>query len=166
MEDAIKELTRAIEKLVPQSNSLDYIAILFSFIAILISIYGIVIQKKINSANLQSVYFKEIFGEYLKTKVVDSTNKLTFDQNGKLDKSYRKISKVMFSMVREAGYFKYVDNDFYQDLSDMVKALDEYLVSLAAEVVTDREEQGKELILVHKKITDIIQLINKAYQKF
>ena len=165
MEKAIEELTKAIEQLSSQSNILEYIAIVLSVVAIVISIYAVFVEKKINNANLQSVYFNEIFSEFLKKKIPQAGAKLSFGSNKKLDKSYKQLTKVMFEMIRECGYFIYVKNDFYTQLKELVKDLYEHLVGLAGEIISDREEQRKKLIEVHQKIENIVKTINKEYQK-
>lgn len=167
MENAIRGLTEAIEKLASSGYDIvDYIAIFISLIAIVVSVYGIYIQRKLNNVNLQSTYFKEIFGVYLKEKIPESSSKLAYDEHGKLDKSYRQISKMLFAMLRSCGYFKYVHNDFYYDLSDMIKALDEDLVTLAAMTELNREKQAMNIINIHKKIESIVLFINKEFQHY
>lgn len=82
MENAIRGLTEAIEKLASSGYDIvDYIAIFISLIAIVVSVYGIYIQRKLNNVNLQSTYFKEIFGVYLKEKIPESSSKLAYDED-------------------------------------------------------------------------------------
>lgn len=163
---AINELTKVIEGLTAQSDILDYVAIVFSGIAIIISVYAVFVEKKINNVNLQSVYYTQIFSDYLKTKIPKAGAKLSFGSNGKLESTYRQLTKVMFSMVRDSGYFRYVNNDFYLQLRELVKDLDEYLVNLAGEIIIDRGEQKEKLVEIHQKIQEIVKTINKEYQKY
>ena len=165
MEQAIRELTEAIRG-INTSNVLDYLAIAISILALFIAWYDIIHQKKMNRANLQADYFREIFGVYLKEKIPNAGKKLCFGSNGKLDKSYKSLTKVMFEMIRKCGYFRYVNNNFFVELQDKVKELDECMVELANEVVTDREGQNKILLEIHKKIEDIFNLVNKEYENF
>ncbi len=165
MENAIRELTVAIENLEKhQYDIIDYIAIILSLIAIVVSIYGIYSQKKMNDVNLQAAYFKEIFGDYLKNKIPEVCAKLNYDENGKLNKSYREISFIFFDMIQECGYFKYADNDFFFDLKNMVKELDEELVEMAGDVEKDKSLQKKNIIKIHARVEKIFARINKAYQ--
>lgn len=167
MENAIRGLTKAIENMeTNQYDIVDYIAILISLIAIVVSVYGIYIQRKLNNVNLQSTYFKEIFGIYLREKIPESSSKLVYDAHGKLDKSYREISKVLFTMLRSCGYFKYIHNEFYYQLSEMIKEIDEYLVTIAGTVERDREKQNKNIVNIHQKIQKILLFINKEFQRY
>ncbi len=167
MEKAIYSLAEAINGLSStQSDILNYVAIVISFIAIIVSIYSIRVQKNLNNVNLQSDFYIEIFGDYLKNKIPNSAKNLTYDCNGKMDNSYRNVSKVMFSMIRECGYFKYIDNSFYYTLREKVQDLDEYLVNLAGKRVMNKEEQQNNLISVHKEIEKIVLYINKKYQEY
>lgn len=167
MEKAIIDLTKAINELSSnESDFMNYVAIAISLIAIIVSIYSIYVQKKLNDVNLQSTFFIEIFGDYLKKKIPNSAKNLTYDSNGKLDVSYKKVSKEMFSMIRECGYFKYYDNDFYYKLCEMVRELDDYLVSLAGKKIMEKEDQDEKLISIHKEIEKIVHYINKKFQEY
>ena len=167
MEDAIRGLTEAIEKAAAgQHDILDFVAIFISLAAIIVSVYGIYVQRKLNNVNLQSTYFKEIFGEYLKKKIPESSSKLVYDEHGKLDKSYREISKVLFTMWRSCGYFKYVHNDFYFQLGEMIKTIDEALVTIAGIREPEKEKQSKNIIAIHQKIEEIVLFINKEFLRY
>lgn len=165
MEKAIRELTVAIENLDKnQYDVIDFIAIILSLIAIVVSIYGIYSQKKMNDVNLQAVYFKEVFGDYLKIRIPETCAKLNYDENGKLDKSYREISLIFFDMIQKCGYFKYADNEFYYDLKNMIVDLDEELVKMSGDVEQDKSLQMNNIIKIHARVEKIFSRINKAYQ--
>ena len=166
MEEILRELTEIIREYCNQRNEFsEYVSIIISTIAILISIYAVLYEKKINNNNLQADYYKEIFGEYLKKSIPEATKKLSYDGNGKLDKSYKNVTKVLFEMYTHCGYFKYVDNNFYEQLKYEIKAFDDLSVNKASENVRDIEDQTKSLIELHKQIECIVQLINNQYQK-
>ena len=126
--------------------------------------------KRINGSyrkgGSRSTYFKEIFGEYLKKKIPESSSKLVYDEHGKLDKSYREISKVLFTMWRSCGYFKYVHNDFYFQLGEMIKTIDEALVTIAGIREPEKEKQNKNIIAIHQKIEEIVLFINKEFLRY
>ena len=145
---------------------LDYLPVILSVIAIIISGITIFYEIKLNNTNLQSIYFEQIFGEYLKTKIPKVMGKLDFDENGKLRREYREINKVFMAMMRECGYFKYAKNDFFHSLCTKTQELDEYLVELAGKTFLSRKEQDLIKIEVHSKVQDIVQLINRNYQHF
>ena len=166
MEETLRELTEIIRQYCNQKDNLsDNISIILSIIAILISIYAVKYEKKINNNNLQADYYKEIFGEYLKTKIPEAGKKLSYDVNGKLNKSYKDVTRVLFQMYAHCGYFKYVDNDFYTELKNEIQKFDDLSVNKASEFIRDIEKQSKSLIELHQQIESIVQLINKQYQK-
>lgn len=165
MENAIYELTDAIRE-VGCVDNLDILTIIISVLALILSIYDCRHQNRINKANLQSDYYREIFGVYLKEKIPEAGKKICFDSYGRLDKDYKELNKVLFEMVRKSGYFKYSNNLFYEELVTKVKEFDELLVVVASERVTEREYQIKKLLEIHKKIESIYQVINSAYQQF
>ena len=166
MEEILRELTEIIRI---YCNQKDYfseaVSILLSLIAIVISAYAVSYEKKINNNNLQADYYKEIFGIYLKTKIPEAGKRLSYDGNGKLNRSYKDVTKVLFEMYTKCGYFKYVNNDFYTNLKDEIQYFEDLSLSKAAGNVFNREDQAKSLMELHKQIENIVQLINKQYQK-
>ena len=54
-----EEIIEILEK-IALSDQLDIVAMITSVLAIIISFAGIVIQKRLNSSNLQSKYFEEM----------------------------------------------------------------------------------------------------------
>lgn len=162
IEDLLNIVLAEIEK--PQV--LEYVSIILSVVAILISCFAIIYQIKLNNANLQSTYFEEIFGSYLKTKIPKVMRKIDFDENGKLRREYREINKVFMAMIRESGYFKYVKNDFYVTLCSKTQELDEYLVEIAGQTFQNKEQQDSTKLAIHKKVENIVMFINKKYQHF
>lgn len=163
---AIEQLLQVISSELNRPPLLDYLPIILSVIAIIISGITIFYQIKLNNTNLQSIYFEQIFGEFLKTKIPKVMGKLDFDENGKLRREYREINKVFMAMMRECGYFKYAKNDFFHLLYTKTQELDEYLVEQAGKTFPSREEQDCIKIEVHNKVRNIVQIINKNYQHF
>lgn len=166
MEETLKELTEIIRVYCNQRNDFsEHISTLLSIIAIAISIYAVLYEKKINNNNLQADYYKEIFGDYLKNSIPEVSSKLSYDGNGRLERSYRDVTRVLFEMYAHCGYFKYVDNDFYEQLKNEIQAFDDLSINKASESIREIENQTKSLIELHQQIERIVQLINKQYQK-
>lgn len=162
----IYEMLEMLKKQIEKPSVFEYLSVVLSIIAIVISVLAIFYQIKLNNTNLQSVYFEEIFGSYLKNKIPKVMEKLEFDERGKLSQGYREINKTFMAMIRGCGYFKYAKNDFYYELTSKTKALDEHLVEIAGKQIKDREEQKVIKLSVHKEVQDIVYLINKNYQRF
>lgn len=166
MEEILRELTEIIRQYCNQSNYVsENISVILSIIAIVISFYTIIHEKKINNNNLQADYFKEIFSVYLKEEIPESSSKLMYGGDGKLNKSYREVTKVLFKMYEGCGYFKYVDNEFYFKLKKEIQKFDDLSIEKASENIQDKEMQKVNLLQLHKQIESIVQLINKQYQK-
>lgn len=166
MEEILRELTEIINVYCNKTNYVtEYLPSILSILAILISVYTVKHEKKLNSNNLQSVYYKEIFGEYLKTKIPEAGKMLSYDGNGKLNKSYKHVTKIFLEMYGNTGYFKYINNSFYTQLKDEIVKFDDLSIDKASKIVRDREKQDRNLIELHKQIENIVQLINRQYQK-
>lgn len=69
-------------------------------------------------------------------------------------------------MVRDCGYFKYAKNDFYYELTEKTKDLEEHLVDVAGKRIENKEQQKIIKLSLHKEVQDIFALINKNYQRF
>ncbi len=139
------------------------IALVISGISIVISCITLYQEKKMNSQNLQAIYFKELFQEYLIYKIPQTALKLNFDNEGKLKKSYREINDTMMKMIRGARYFVFSDFDFYSELKIKAQNLEDELADLSNQQVRDKEEQDKAIIHINKLITEIVDFINKKY---
>lgn len=160
-----EEIIEILEK-IALSDQLDIVAMITSVLAIIISFAGIVIQKRLNSSNLQSKYFEEIFKDYFLVKIPKCAKSLSFNSNGKLNASYKELNNVFMEMVRKSAYFAYAKNDFYEELRKRTIQLDEKLVVKAGETEQDEFKQKEFIFSVHQDIMKIVKLVNKNYHSF
>lgn len=160
-----EEIIEILEK-IALSDKLDIIAMIFSVLAIIVSIVGIVIQKKMNSSNLQAKYFEEIFKDYFLVKIPKCAKNLSFNGNGKLNASYKELNNVFMEMVRKSAYFAYAKNEFYEELRKQTIQLDEKLVVKAGQIEQDEYKQKQFIFSVHEDIMKIVKLVNKNYHSF
>lgn len=144
---------------------IDIGAIIISFIALLLSIYSMNLQKKINEINLQAKYFEEIFQEYFVQKIPNAARKLDFNSDNKLDVSYKELNKVIMEMIKDCAYFAYAKHDFYEELCQKTKDFEEKMINMAGEVQPSRDEQVKRIYSLHQDLMDIVKFINKNYMK-
>ncbi len=165
-EKILEQLLEIVQKEINKPQIIEGISIVLSIIALVVSGISIFYQIKLNNTNLQSIYFEEIFGKYLKDKIPRVMEKLDFNANGKLCVEYRQINKEFMAMVRDCGYFKYAKNDFYYELTEKTKDLEEHLVDVAGKRIENKEQQKKIKLSLHKEVQDIFALINKNYQRF
>lgn len=160
-----EEIIEILEK-IALSDQLDLIAMITSVLAIIVSVAGIIIQKRLNSSNLQAKYFEEIFKDYFLVKIPKYANNLRFNSNGKLNMSYKELNNVFMEMVRKSAYFAYAKNDFYEELRKQTIQLDEKLILKAGETEQNEYKQKEFIFSVHQDIMKIVKLVNKNYHSF
>lgn len=165
-EKILEQLLVIVQKEINKPQIIEGISIILSIIALVVSGISIFYQIKLNNTNLQSIYFEEIFGKYLKDKIPRVMERLDFNASGKLCVEYRQINKEFMAMIRDCGYFKYAKNDFYYELTEKTKDLEEHLVDVAGKIIENKEQQKKIKLSLHKEVQDIFALINKNYQRF
>lgn len=144
----------------------DIVAIIISVLSLVITILSLIMQKRQNITNLQAIYFEEIFKEYFMSKIPDKLRLLSFDDNGKLSKTYRDIINVFLDMVIDSAYFAYAKKDFYDELQQKTKDLEEKLILMANNEILEVEKQNAFIYSVHEDAMDIIKYVNKNYHKF
>lgn len=147
------------------SDTIALFALLLSVISGILSVKSLRLQKKLNMQNLQAVYFEKIFQEYLLKKIPEAVIKINFSWDGKLRPEYRNVNKVMMDMIKGARYFLYANQNFYIELAEKTKHLEDALLELSNKVIPDKQEQDKELIKIHMLVSEIIGYINNSYCK-
>lgn len=140
-------------------------ALIVSILSLIISIVGIVIQKKLNRVNLEAKHFEEIFRPYILEKIPNKVAVLKFDSEQKLDKNYTELNDTLMEMVRKARYFSYVDKKFYKKLSNKTMVVEDLLVSISGKKIAQVIEQNKKLIEIEKAVSKVIICINKNYSR-
>lgn len=140
-------------------------ALIVSIVAFLVSIYSSYLQKRLNEINLQAGYFEKIFEDYFVRQIPKSARKLHFNSENRLDASYKELNLVMMHMIKDCAYFAYAKHDFYDELCEMTKKLEERMINLAGEVEASRDEQVKTIYSLHQDLMDIVKFINRNYMK-
>ena len=142
-----------------------FFALLISSISILISILSIRQQKRMNSQNLQAIYFKELFQDYLINRIPQVALKLGFDNEGRLKHTYREINRTMMEMIKGARYFAFADLDFYNELKMKSQNLEDELANISNQQIKVKEKQDEAIIHINTLISGIVDFINKKYCK-
>ena len=137
-------------------------ALIISFLSLGFSIAAISIQKKLNTTNLQAIYYEEIFKDYLVKKIPNAARKLTY-VNGKLGPSYKQISEILLKMVDDSAYFAYANHEFYAKLRELYTELDDKLGSEAGKNWVSLDSQKMFIYSVNEDIMEIVKFINKNY---
>lgn len=147
-------------------SNYDIVAIIISVVSLVITALSLIMQKRQNITNLQAIYFEEIFKDYFVNKIPDKLRLLSFDSNGKLSKTYRDIIDVFLDMIIDSAYFAYAKKDFYDELQQKTKDLEEKLMSMANNEIYELEQQNAFIYSVHEDAMGIVKYVNKNYHKF
>ena len=154
---------------VESNNIIAFWALIVSMVSLVVTIgvtiVTIIIQKKINTMNLEANYYDYIFKKFILEEIPQKFSVLKFDANKQLNKNYKELNKTMMNMVRKARYFRFSNPNFYKKLSDMTMELDEKLVTLSGKKIDIISDQNKKLIEIEDYLSKIILLINKNYCK-
>lgn len=147
----------------PVADKIAMAALIVSVLSLVISVIGVLIQKKLNRVNLEAKYFELIFNPYILEKIPEKVATLKFDSRHKLDKSYKELNDTLMEMVRNARYFSFVNQKFYKELSEKTMEVDELLVSISGKTIFQVKEQNQKLIEIEDAVSKVIVCINKNY---
>jgi len=110
-----------------ENNEMEVIALIFSFVAIVISIVSIREAKKLNDINLQSEYLKSIYFDYLTNKFPQARKKLRFD-NKSILKDIEFLQEELIDFRKELFFYKYIDGQFYESIKMKIQTLEDFIV--------------------------------------
>lgn len=141
------------------------LALLVSVVAIVISVISLCQNKYLNTTNLQSLYFQEIFRDFFVNRIPDAVEEVKFEDN-KLNRSYKVLNDTMMDMIEKSKYFAYAKHEFYIQMKNMAINLEDKLIETASKEVPNKDEQMKFIYEIHEDVMNIIKLINKNYHRF
>lgn len=147
------------------SNIISIVATVIAVCSLIISIIGIIVQKKINETNLEAKYYEKIFDTYILEIIPNTFFKLQFDSKGKINKEYKELNNVMMNMVKEAKYFSFSNPKFFKGLTDKTKTLEDKLLDISNKTFLQNTEQKEQLVKIEDEISKIIVYINKNYNQ-
>lgn len=142
---------------------IEHWAFVISVISLLISFGTLYQDKKLNSINLQSDYYKKVFEDYLLKEIPIAVSLIAFRADGKLDKDYKELNRILLKMLEDCTYFAYANNGFYEKLRKTVVQIDDKLVETAGTVITDLNKQVSFIYSIHQDMQSMVKLINKYY---
>lgn len=133
-------------------------------IALIISIISIIItykqNQKLSALNMQSRYYEKIFDEYLINKIPKGRKYLKYLDDGSFTGA-NKLIDTLSDLKNESLYFKYHNEEFYDDLVNLIETLEKILTDFSNSSEKDQDRQYKNLDKIKSKIVDIYQLIYK-----
>ena len=118
-------------------------------------------DKKKNETNLESIFYVEIFKDYLITNLPKARMNIFIDCNGHM-KEYDNLCEVLLDMKKKAAYFQYRNPNFYEKLKAKLNVLEDLLVSTEGRSFKGRET-NRLLEDIDSKIEDIYSYIIKSY---
>jgi hypothetical protein len=141
---------------------MTFVTIALSAVAILVSVWGLVVSKRINETNLQSEYFREIFSEYF-IEEIPKMHKCIYFEGERLSSDYKQFTMLLVEMLNKAMYFKFANESFYLKLSKEISDFDDRMINCAAKTYSTK---GRRKVIrdIDKRIKKIIKLVNKYYK--
>ncbi|MGM0260462.1 hypothetical protein [Enterococcus sp. AZ102] len=106
-------------------------------VAILISIISLRQSHKSTVVNLEAKYSDDIFKNYLLKEIPNNLEKITF-KNEKINSSgIDDMCELLVSIRKNSIYYKYHDSDFYEDLSEKLVEIEDFLVEKGNDKFTE-----------------------------
>ena len=118
-------------------------------------------NKKINSINIDAIYFNEIYKDYLIKDIPESRLKIRLTRKGHIS-GIDDFLDVLREIRKKSLFFKYKDENFYRELITMIQNLEDELVMVDDELDTITYNQF--ILSVDCKIDGIYKLILDAMQ--
>lgn len=118
-------------------------------------------NKKINSINIDAIYFNEIYKDYLIKDIPESRLKIRLTRKGHIS-GIDNFLDVLREIRKKSLFFKYKDENFYRELTTMIQNLEDELVMVDDELDTITYNQF--ILSVDCKIDGIYKLILDAMQ--
>ena len=127
--------------------------------ALLISGFALYKQIKKDKVSQNTVFFNQIFLNFLTQDCVEARNDIRFDNRGRLENT-KKFEELISELGNKISFYEYVDKIFYDQLKNLLTELDDL-------VVDDKEYKGKKQTdhsnKIDKKISELFKLIMDKY---
>lgn len=138
---------------------MDECALILSIIAIVISLFDIYNNHRVNKTSIKSEYFSELYQAYLFTKIPEARRDLRVDNGKFVDFEY--LQNTITDMVYKLVFFKYADERFYKKLKEKCFNLEDYLLNAGNKKNVDISTILEE---IDNQLRKIYQLINKKHE--
>ncbi|OMD87939.1 MULTISPECIES: hypothetical protein [Paenibacillus] len=144
---------------------MDLAALIVSIAAAVIALAVAFIQRrtdhKLNQTNLESVYFNEIYKEYLIKRLPNARKYIYIDTSGML-KDTDKIRDELNNIRQDSLYYFYNDNIFYKKLKTKCQSLEDYLVTSLSNPLVG-EEQTEFYNKLQSELKELYRIINNKF---
>lgn len=137
--------------------------LVLSIIAILISIFAAGFEylwnNRINKANLEADFFKDIYNDFLVKKIPEARNIIHY--NNEILDDVDSLVDVLNDMRRASLFFKYKDKSYYKALCIKLQALEDKLVQKSGHMSPD--DFASFTMEINQDIEHIYEIIMKKY---
>lgn len=144
----------------------DIIAITISIASLLFSIWNALWQNKENrrmkEVDLEAVYFQKILQEYLWEEIPNARDKIKFDENGKIIETGR-FQDVVNDTRRKLLYFKYVNEEFYNEVFEILQEMENYVVDSYNKKIVTAEEKTYFYSELNEKMGKFYKIVYDQY---
>lgn len=134
--------------------------LIFSIIAILISVVSLFYSNRHNKINLESKYADDIFKEYILKKIPETRNKIT--HNGEKLNGTDDLIEVLNSLRKDSLYYSFHNKKFYEQLKKETQELEDILVESGNKLYSNDDFRSF-LDSIEKHMTNIYKLIHDNY---
>lgn len=143
-------------------NSSDIIAIIALAVSVVAAAYEIYLNRKINTINLNSYYFNEIYREHLINKIPKARKYISISNNKVVGCKY--MIKEMQALQSDSLYYKYMDRVYFKKLKNNAQILEEYLIECDKKMFVG-EEQTDFFNNLATYLEKLYEVINEKYIK-
>lgn len=144
---------------------MDMAALIVSIVAAVIALAVACIQRrtdhKLNQTNLESVYFNEIYKQYLIKRLPNARKYIHIDMNGIL-KNTDRIRDELNNIRQDSLYYLYNDSGFYDQLKTKCQSLEDYLVTTSSSPLVG-EEQTEFHNKLQSELKELYRIINNKF---
>ncbi|WP_139990884.1 hypothetical protein [Paenibacillus paridis] len=144
---------------------MDMAALIVSITAAVIALAVAYIQQKtdhkLNQTNLESVYFNEIYKEYLIKRLPNARKYIHIDSNGRLT-DIDKIRDELNSIRQDSLYYFYNDGNFYNKLKLKCQSMEDYLIRSSINPLVG-EDQTEFFNKLQNELKELYRIINDKF---
>ncbi|CEJ75418.1 Uncharacterised protein [[Clostridium] sordellii] len=141
-------------------NILSVIAILISIGSVFYNNYS---NGKVTEKTLNKDFFKNIYFEYIINKIPEAVMKLEAKSDSATNEC-NNLNDLIHEVIDASTFYRYFDNEFYEDLLSKLIELDELTIS-ASEPKISSSTFRKYKEDIHKSFNSLYTLLKTYYSK-
>lgn len=111
----------------------DKLAIIAIVISIASPIFEYIYNKSINDVNIDTHYFDIVYEEYLLEKIPRYRMQIGRNKNGTMN-GVDEFIDLLRKMRKSSLYFKFANEDFYEEIRRLIQKLEDELIMLNSQV--------------------------------